>query len=557
MATKNREKILIIMIFIFSPIFLSNLHTALPLKWDQLEIISADSLKKHINFLGDDSLEGRATGTPGEMRAARYLAQYFKMLNLEAPGSNNSYFQPIPMHGSTPLSESQFQLHLADSIYQFELKRDYLLYKTGSQTFIPQPVPLVFVGYGIIAPEFDYNDYQTLDVTGKIVVFLSGEPSSQDPNYFNGDKLTIYAYPESKQRIAISRGAVGSILIPTPRDEAGRNWRSWVDTFEFENVTLAYAVTGNLSLVMNPNAAKRLFQGAKFDLSQIFKLDHTHQIQSFCLPNAVSFKGAFVSRDFFALNIIGLLKGKLHPPNDKYLLISAHYDHLGIGRPVHGDSIYNGVFDNAVGVAAVLEIARAFSSLPLKPQNSIIFLLTTGEERGLLGSSYYVDNPIIPLYKTIANVNIDGLAMFDNFNDVVALGAEYSSLCNHLNEVTSALNLKITPLPVQFSSFESFSRSDQIRFASAGIPSILIAEGLNYQNQSSREGLSWIINWMETIYHSPFDDLNQEMNLNAARQHTQVLFAFCYWLGMTSDYPRWNPGAPFINQRLRSIAEKR
>jgi hypothetical protein len=557
MKKNNQSKFLVMRIFSFFLIFLSNLYTASPLKWDQLEIISADSLKKHICFLGNDSLEGRGTGTAGELRAAKYLANYFKYLKLKSPFPDDSFFQPIPMHGSTPLPESQLQLHLADSVYQFELKRDYLLYQTGSQTFIPQPVPLVFVGYGIIAPEYDYNDYQTLNIEGKIVIFLSGEPPSQDNNYFNGAEPTIYAYPESKQRIAIARGAVGSILIPTAHEAKRSNWRSWVDTFEFENVTLAYSVTGNLSLVMNPNAAQKLFYGAKFNLSQIFEMASASQIQSFSLTNSLSFKGAFISRDFFANNIIGILEGKLRPPNDRYLLISAHYDHLGIGRTVNGDSIYNGVFDNAAGVAAVLEIARAFTSSVIKPRNSVIFLLTTGEERGLLGSSYYVDNPIIPLYKTIANVNIDGLAMFDNFNDVVAFGTEYSSLRDHLNRVTSSLNLKVSPLSAQFSGFESFTRSDQIRFASAGIPAILIAEGLNYQNQSTAGGLSWMINWMETIYHTPFDDLDQEMNFNAARQHARVLFAFCYWLGMTRDYPVWKPGAPFINQRLRSIAEKR
>lgn len=466
------------------------------LSWNELNIISIDSLKRHVEFLGNDTLEGRGTGTPGEFKAAQYLTQQLKKLKLRPLGPNNSYFQPVPMHGSTPLPESRLLLHSSDSIFTFQLKRDYLLYKTGDQTLIPQPVPLVFVGYGIIAPEFDYDDYHSLDVVGKIVVFLAGEPPSSNVNYFNGMEPSIYASPEIKQRISISRGALGSIMIPSPREGKKRGWRQWVDTFEFEDISLAYSVSGNLALVMNPNAARTLFLGSGFSLEQIYEMDILNKIKSFPLNIQMSFKGVSIRHDFFAMNVIGLLEGIDYKKNDKYLLLSAHYDHLGIGRSVRGDSIYNGVADNALGVAAVLEIARAFKVFIIQPKHSIIFLFTTGEEKGLLGSTYYVDNPPVPLFKTIANINIDGLAMFDTFNDIIGVGIGFSTLSDHLNQVARKLNLKISPVPHPFLDFESFAHSDQLSFAKAGIPAILIAEGLGYQNFSSTEGLTLFRQWM-------------------------------------------------------------
>jgi Zn-dependent M28 family amino/carboxypeptidase len=286
-------------------------------------------------------------------------------------------------------------------------------------------------------------------------------------------------------------------------------------------------------------------------------MDVSHTIRSFSLAGKILFKGEFQERDFFASNVIGLLKGINKRQYEKYIIISAHYDHLGIGPPVKGDSIYNGVIDNAAGVAAVLELARIFSSMTIKPLHSILFLFLTGEEKGLLGSTYYLDHPVVPLYKTIANINVDGLALFDTFQDVIGIGAEYSTLGEHLELVAENLNLQATPLPTEFLAFESFTRSDQVAFAKAGIPSLLIAEGLCYQNTSRTEGLQRMIEWMQHIYHSPFDDLNQPLNFQAARQHCQVIFAFCHPLADGAFYPDWKPGTPFITARLRSLAEKR
>jgi hypothetical protein len=198
--------------------------------------ISGDSIEKHITYLANDSLNGRAVGTAGETKAAKYIAVKLKNYNLAPGAENGSFFQRVPMHGSIPLPNSELKLLTNGQAAILDLQHDYLLYKAGAQTYLPKPVSLVFVGYGIIAPEFDYNDYQSVNVAGKIVVFMSGEPYSEDRNYFDGIYPTVYDYPESKHRLAISNGAVGSILIPNLFDNRYKDWEKWKKEFAFEDV---------------------------------------------------------------------------------------------------------------------------------------------------------------------------------------------------------------------------------------------------------------------------------------------------------------------------------
>lgn len=509
-----------------------------------LNIISVDSLKKHTSYLGSDELGGRAPGTPGERKAWNYIAQQLKKYQLRPCGDNGTFLQAAPMHGSQPLPDSRLTLMFSGGKHEFQLQRDYLLYRSGAQTFIPKPLSLVFVGYGIIAPEYNYNDYESVDVVDKIVVFLSGEPTSTDSTFFDGVYPTIYSYPESKQRIAISRGARGSILIPSTQ---GKSWFDWVSEFSFEDVTLAYSVSGNLSVVMNPNAARKLFFGAEHNLKKILWLERNGELSSFPLNTAISFEGVFDQREFIGNNVLGMLDGEKMSRQKMTLILSAHYDHLGIGAPVNGDSIYNGVVDNAIGVAGLLECARAFSFYPLRPGHNVLFLFITAEEKGLLGSSYYIDHPYIPLNKTIANVNIDGLSIFDEVNSFIDVGGYLSTLGDLFASVTAMLDLGVSMLPDQFLGYESFMRSDQIAFAKAGIPSILIAEGTDYVNMSSEAGVQKMIHWFENIYHSPFDDINQPIDWNAARQHCQIIFAYAVKLANIKQVPTWKSGTDFIN----------
>ena len=516
--------------------------------------ISSHPITEHLQVLADDSLEGRSVGTKGGNLAAQYISDQFSKFNLKSIPSGNSFYQNIPMHGSTPLNASEMMLLSDRDTTYLNYSTDYFLYRSGQQTFLPTPIPLVFVGYGIVAPEFDYNDYQSVNVEGKIVVYLDGEPYSEDKDYFDAEYPTIYSYPESKRRIAIARGASGTIQIPLTSFE---DWNAVKKDFSFEDVTLAYSVSSNLSIIINPNTACKLFPGSKFTFDDIKKMHETKKIESFSLRTKLKFKGAFKERDFISPNVIGTVEGSDAELKNSYLIISAHYDHLGIGQAVKNDSIYNGALDNAIGVSVLLELAKAFSSLEIKPKRSILFIATTGEEKGLLGSSYYTENPVVPLYKTIANINIDGVAMFKDFESIVGIGAGLSTLDKWLTSTAGTYNLSLENIPSQFKSFDAFNKSDQLAFALAGIPSILVLEGTKNKSKSKEEVTEAFIDYYLNYYHTPFDDLNHEIDCEAAAKHAKILFDLCFNLANTKDTPEWREGTQFINARLRSIAEKK
>ncbi len=518
--------------------------------------ISIDSLMAHVSFLSSDALAGRATGSQGGELAAHYIAYYLRRYQIAAMQEFPDYFQYVPMHGSKPLPSCKLFYHHNQEVYSFVYADDYVLYKSGAQTFIPNPLPLHFVGYGIIAPEFDYNDYANIDVTDKIVVYLSGEPPSDDPHYFNGPLPSVYSLAESKARLAISRGARGSILIPNPIDELAAGWQRWRRDFLFEDVVLASTVASHFSLAMNPQAAQVLFGKAQHSLAEVLHKATTHALYSFPLRGAISFRGEFKQREFMAKNVIGWIDGTHPRLKNEFLVLSAHYDHLGIGEAVQGDSIYNGVGDNAMGVAALIEIARVLKQQAQKLQRSVIFLFTTGEEKALLGASYFLDHSPVPNYRIVANINIDGLAMFDEFNSVVGVGAELSELGDALQRLVHANGLKLEPIPPEFTTTESFSHSDQMAFAHAGIPSILIMEGTSFRRLTREQGIAMMIHWISGRYHTPFDDLSQPIFWPAAKQHSCLIYELAWHLSQTKEKPQWYPGSPYINARLRSIAKK-
>lgn len=509
-------------------------------------LISIDSIQKHILVLGHDSLEGRGTGSRGGEKAARYIARQMEKYQLVPLGINNSFLQKIPMHGSIPTNECQLRLFFKNNqVHDFMLGTDYLLYKTGAQTFVPIAVPLVFVGYGIIAPEYDYNDYRALDVRSKIVVFLEGEPISEDPTYFEGHDKTIYSLLESKQRLALAQGALGSIMIPTEREDFEIKWERLKREFAFEDITLAYNISGHLSVILHPKEAAKLFKNSQLSLTQIRNLAARNKLRSFPLSTRLSFKGEFIERDFMASNVVGMVAGTDQELKNTYMIISAHYDHLGIGPIISGDSIYNGVVDNALGVSGGLELARIFCQPNVDLRRSLIFLFTCGEEKGLLGSIYYIDHPLRPLHHTIANLNIDGLAMTDLFRDVIGVGSDLSNLHGYLEKAAAQMDLTVSTLPASFATTESFSRSDQIAFAQAGIPALLILDGFLLHNHTYKEAQRKFIDWMENIYHTPFDDLQQFIHYDASKQHVQLLSYFIWLLANSEQKPVWNSDVPY------------
>lgn len=508
-------------------------------------ITSAENFKTIATELALNKYEGRAAGKYGGNLAAKYIADKFESIGLKnIPGG--SYFQNVPLHEIKTKDQTELTITNGEDSFSPTLNSDYFVYKSGSMAFLPKDREMVFAGYGIDAPEFNYNDYKQIDVVGKIVVVLTGEPYSERDDYFNGTLPTIYSYFDLKQKTALSKGAIACVIIPNPEDYEAVNWSSFADAYSQEDVSLAYSPSDNLALVLKPTAAKILFENSGIDFEKIKHLYMMDSIYSFPLKATMSFKGYYNDKTMISPNVIGVIEGSDPELRKQYVLVTAHYDHLGIGVPVKGDSIYNGFMDNAMGVAAMLEIARSFAEMPVKPKRSIIFIATTAEERGLLGSIHYISHPIAPLNQTIANVNIDGVAFFDQFKSVIGIGAQFSTLQDILNLVANNNGMSVEMLPAEFKEAESFNRSDQVVFAKAGIPAVLIMDGTEYVNESREKGIAEIENYMVNIYHSPQDESSLPINYDASLQHINFIFAFVNELTNGDQKPRWNSGIGFL-----------
>jgi len=519
------------------------------------ERISIDTLKKHLTILSDDSLKGRGTGSEGGQSAANYIAGKLAGYKLTPAGTDNSFFQQIQLRGVTVKPDSKFSLVQQGKSEELEQGKDYLVYSSAVDPYFLAELPVAFAGYGIIAPEYDYNDYQFIDIENKIAVILLGEPYSEESGYFSGMSATLYSSIEIKQRLALARGAKGIIFIPNKFDNEFKEWDYYVKQYSFEEVYPAYLRSAIFSVFINPINAAKLFAGGSLTYNDILQMEKTGAMKSFPLECMAQFNIKVKTRYFTSPNVIAIKEGNDPELKNSYLILSAHYDHLGIGKAVNGDSVYNGFIDNSSGVSALLEIARCLSET--KTKRSVIFLFTTAEEKGLLGSSYYCDHPVFPLYKTIANVNVDGLAFLGDFNNVIPLGEEYSTLTEMVDNALKELRVSKTSESEIINRQESFSGSDQFSFAKAGIPSVIIVEDINSSGTNDKIQSGKMNRWMKEVYHSPFDDKNQFVDYNAMLKHAEIIFSFCNYVANCKEEPAWNEATPFYSIQLRNKAEKK
>lgn len=520
------------------------------------ELVAAENIRRHTVILGGDALEGRAPGSRGGDLAAGYIAGELEKLGVQPLGDDGSFFQQVPLIGSTPLPGSQMRISAFGEERALALGQDYLLHTTGAQTWLPRPTPMVFVGYGIMAPEFDYNDYADVDVRGKVAVFLAGEPASDDPEYFAGPDPTPYSTVEGKVRIALSRGAVASVLVRAGSGFAGPEWTRLQREYAFEHLGLASSVPSHLALLMREEIARTLFDEALFDFDQVLSMERRQVLRSFHLPVSLSFEGDFRVRSFLAANVIGRIPGSGKRLRDETVVVSAHYDHLGRGPAIDGDSIYNGVIDNAIGSSGLLELARVLTAAPERPRRSIVLLFTTAEEEGNLGAQFFLGHPPVPLSKIVANINIDGLAFRDRFTDVVGIGAELSDLGRHVRDVAALYGFELSRPAELEVGHEAFERSEQVVFAEAGIPAILINEGLTWRHHSRQEAFEMTVEWFASRYHSPSDDLEQPLDFSASRDHLALITALVVAVADADRAPGWKPGVPYAYRRLLTLAEE-
>ncbi len=520
--------------------------------------IKQSELKAHIRFLADDMLEGRGTGARGGELAAKYIASELEASGLKGGAADGSFFQPVSLVGVKADPGTMLTVSNGKSTEVFTFGDDYVAF-TGAQTEIVNvEADLVFVGYGIDAPEQQWNDYKgdASDYRGKILVMLVNDPpaTTAEPNLFGGKALTYYGRWTYKYEEAARRGAVGAILLHTDQS-AGYPWsvvRTSNGSWRFDIARTPEDTTPFLKFRswMTDASAQRLMKAAGQDLDALRTQAATRDFK----PLPLGFKGKLnlVSevKRVAAPNVIGLLEGSDPKLKSEYVVYSAHWDHLGIGAPnKSGDTIYNGALDNASGVACVLAIADVLAKLPVarRPRRSILFLFPTAEEQGLLGAEWYSKHPVVPLDHTAANVNLDSMNVLGVTKDFVPLGAERSSLKAVVDAVAREKGLRVSPdaRPEQ----GSFYRSDHFPFAKVGVPSISLKEGNDYVGHTKEWGEEQFRAYNTAHYHQPSDELRDTWDFRAMIQEADIALAIGMKIANAPQMPKFNEGDEFAKQR--------
>ncbi|GAB3945314.1 M20/M25/M40 family metallo-hydrolase [Spirosoma harenae] len=494
-----------------------------------------------MGILANDSLKGRKPGTRGFAMAADYVTAQFKALGLKPAGENNGYRQNVPLRRWQVHEEtSTLTLTINDQQKPLTYGQQFILSPNPDHATSEVNAPVVFVGFGVTAPELGYDDYASIDVKGKIVAFLNGAPAS-----FPSNQRAYYS--SSKAENAVAHGAVGTLAFNLPTDLRNRIESSaprarqgiyrWLDKQGKPQRTFP-AIKGAAAL--SDSTARLIFTNAPTSLRDVMAKARKNEPQAFPLNISARIQTQTdMVEDVAGYNVVGMLPGSDPVLKNEYVVFVAHMDHLGIGRVVKGDSINNGAHDNASGVAINLETARLFASLPKAPRRSILFVGVTGEEMGLLGSDYFASNPTVPKDKIVSNQTLDMPFFFHPLLDIVPYGAQHSSLDKEVRQAASYLGIQISPDPIPEQTV--FMRSDHFSFVRQGIPALFIKSGSQTGNPNL-DGTKLNLDWRASIYHTPQDDMNQPFDFNAAAKHAQLQFLVGYLTAQADGRPTWNKG---------------
>jgi Zn-dependent M28 family amino/carboxypeptidase len=516
--------------------------------------ISEDALRAHIKFLSDDQLEGRGTGASGGMLAAKYIAAQLEALGLKGAGENGSYFQPVSLVGVKADPQTTLAVSAGDKRETFKFADEFVAFTGAQAPEVDVNADLVFVGYGIDAPEQHWNDYKgdAQDYKGKILVMLVNDPPAPaaEPNLFGGRALTYYGRWTYKYEEAARRGAVGAILLHTD-ESAGYPWsvvRTSNGSWRFDIARGETDATPFLKVRswMTDPAARRMMQLAGQNLDDLRKQAASRDFKPVKLNLTASINLKSEVKRVEAPNVVGILQGRDPKLRDEYVVFSAHWDHLGIGEPdKRGDKIYNGAVDNASGVASILAIAEALTKLPMneRPRRSVLFLFPTAEEQGLLGAEWYSKHPLVPLNKTAANVNLDSMNVLGMTSDFVPLGANRSTLEAVVEAVARDRSMTVSPDPRPEQG--SFYRSDHFPFAKVGVPSISLKEGDSYVGHTKQWGEEQFKAYNTAHYHQPSDEYSDAWNFQGMVQEAEIAMDIGRRIADMQEMPRFNPNDEF------------
>lgn len=517
-----------------------------------LNEIRPEALRADMRFLADDLLEGRGSGTRGYGLGAAFVRAQFESMGLAPAGDHGTYYQSVPLRAmNIDESASSLVLTRGTTVERMAIQRDFILTADPLRSDVQIEAPVVFVGFGITAPEQHYDDYNHIDARGKIVAVVFGAPD------FQTAVKAHYTASWVKRQNAVAHGAIGFLVVYDPRYEAlypfakraqdtrQRQLRYVAPDGSANDYEPQLKAVATLSMA----AADRLFAGSKFDSNAVFASSGKKQMTSFELPVSLAVHTVSHSKDLPGINVVAKLSGSDAILKSQHVLYTAHLDHLGLNPALQGDQIFNGALDNASGTAALLEVARAYSRSSVKPKRSLLFAVVTGEEDGLLGSAYLASNPPVALGSLIANINMDEDLMLWPLRDVIGVGAEHSSLESDLKRATARLGLVSSPDPEPDQVL--FIRSDQYSFVRKGIPSMFLMAGFKSDDPKIDPGAIYD-KWITDTYHHPSDDMQQPgLDFDAAALYSKTAFLTGWYVADDADTPRWNPG-DFFKKKFAS-----
>jgi Zn-dependent M28 family amino/carboxypeptidase len=512
--------------------------------------LNTDELAHDVEILSSDDFEGRFPASPGEEKTIKFLKEEFEKVGLK-PGNGDSFFQEVPLVEITASPQTKLVVTGGKKPLEFAYGDDFV----GVTLRVQEKVAvdnsdMVFVGYGIVAPEYQWDDYEEIDVKGKTVVMLVNDPgfATQDPELFNGRAMTYYGRWTYKYEEAARQGAACAVIIHETAP-AAYGWevvrKGWTGP-NFSHVS----EDGNASRCaveswITLETAQTIFEASGKNYDELKKSAEKSGFKAVPLGLQASLALENSIRNAVSMNVIGLLPGSKRV--DEYIIYTAHWDHFGKDPNLKGDQIFNGALDNATGTAALIELAEAFQRLGSSPQRSILFLAVTAEEQGLLGSDYYATHPLYPLTKTVAVINMDSLNIYGRMKDIRIVGYGQSELDEYVKAYAEEVDRVVLPNPTPEKG--SFFRSDHFPFAKQGVPALSAGSGVQHLEKGEEWGLTQRENYIREKYHKPSDEFDASWDLNGTLEDLHMYFKIGYRLSMESSFPNWKEGSEFKFKR--------
>jgi len=519
-----------------------------------LRSFSADRLLAHIRTLSSDEYEGRGPGSKGEQLTIKYVEDQFRSQGLEPGNPDGTYLQNVPLVGITPDTKMKFTLSGRGRTLEPKFENDFVAWSKRVVDTSRIDADMIFVGYGVQAPEFNWDDFKGIDVKGKVLVVLindppvpdPSDPAKLDPKTFGGTAMTYYGRWTYKFEKAAQLGAAGCVIIHQT-DRAGYPWEVVRDSWSGIQFDLASPDKnmGRLAVEswITSDFATKLFQTAGLDLDKLIAAAARRDFK----PVPLGIHGKLEIHNSLQMieshNVIAKLTGSDPQLKNTYVVYTAHWDHFGIGPEVNGDKIYHGAVDNASGTSALLEMARAYKQLLTPPRRTILFLSVTAEEQGLLGSQYYVEHPLYPLARTAAEINMDGMNVHGRTRDIVEIGRGASTLDEILEAAARDQGRVVKPDAEPEKGF--YYRSDHFEFAKKGVPAFDPNEGIDFIGKPEGWGLETRRKYTAEYYHKPSDTIKPDWDLSGAVEDCQLYFQVGFRIANDARMPEWRPGAEF------------